>query len=134
MQKENKAPKKTREAGFTLLEIIAVLVIMSILAVVAVPKYFDLQEKARERAMETAVAEGISRINGYFAKQVLSGSMPGEINYTTENLGSFMGDFTLEIGNGDANATGPISITVKGIGTAVLDMVRTTTVQRPGSF
>ena len=61
------------ESGFTLLEIIAVLVILSILAVVALPRYFNLQSQARDKAMQTAMAEAIGRVNGYFAEQVLSG-------------------------------------------------------------
>jgi prepilin-type N-terminal cleavage/methylation domain-containing protein len=46
-----------RENGFTLLEIIAVLVILSILAAVAVPKYVSLDESARQRGIDAAVSE-----------------------------------------------------------------------------
>jgi len=86
-------------AGFTLLEIIAVLVIMGILAVVAVPKYFDLQSQARQKAMETAMAEAIGRVNSYFAEQVLNGAVPSEIDYDSPAddppLGTDLGDFEL---------------------------------------
>jgi prepilin-type N-terminal cleavage/methylation domain-containing protein len=46
--------------GFTLLEIIAVMVILSILAAIAVPKYVSLDESARQRAIDA----GISELNG----------------------------------------------------------------------
>ena len=49
-----------RENGFTLLEIIAVMVILSILAAVAVPKYVSVDESARQKALEA----GISELNG----------------------------------------------------------------------
>lgn len=95
-----KYTKKTpfgNDHGFTLLEIIAVLVILSILAVVAVPKYFDLQEQARDKAIQVAMAEGIGRINGYFAEQVLAGVLPDDIVYSATTLGTDLGDFSMAV-------------------------------------
>ena len=74
--KGTKNPLKNEE-GFTLIEIIAVLVIMGILAAVAVPKFFDLQTRAREKAVYTAVSELKVRINQHFASELLDGKTNG---------------------------------------------------------
>jgi prepilin-type N-terminal cleavage/methylation domain-containing protein len=127
-------------SGFTLLEIIAVIVILSIIAVVAVPRYFDLQEEARNKTIKTALAEGIGRVNGHFAKALLTGSMPWQVDLRAEVIGADMGDFTLTTGPGaeGVNSKSAVAdefwIQVEGkIGTPLAGATASRILPRPGS-
>lgn len=71
--------RMTNQDGFTLVEIIAVLILLGILAAVAVPKYFDLTAEAEEKALDAAVSELNARENMAWGKLKLSSG-----GYTTD--------------------------------------------------
>jgi prepilin-type N-terminal cleavage/methylation domain-containing protein len=64
----------TNEKGFTLIEIIAVLVILGILAAVAIPKYISMMDQSRLSAAQTAIAEVKAQCSNYYASQMLTGA------------------------------------------------------------
>jgi prepilin-type N-terminal cleavage/methylation domain-containing protein len=61
----------TGQQGFTLIEIIAVLVILGILSAVAVPKYMDMQNEARQKGLESLVSAAQSNLHMLYGKQLL---------------------------------------------------------------
>jgi prepilin-type N-terminal cleavage/methylation domain-containing protein len=60
--------------GFTLIELIAVIVVLAILAGVALPKYFDYSAQARESACKGALGGFRAGIANYYANSAISGS------------------------------------------------------------
>lgn len=57
--------------GFTLVELVMIIVILGILAAVAVPKYFDLQAEAKVSAEKGVVGGVRAGIYTYFAQNKL---------------------------------------------------------------
>ena len=68
---QTKPQLHTSKSGFTLIEVIAVLVILAVLAAVAIPRYLSLIDEARTRALEGAVAAGLSHASLTYGRLAL---------------------------------------------------------------
>lgn len=90
---------KTRQLGFTLIELVIVLVVVAILAAIAIPKYVDMS------------ATSLS-----VAKQAMSGAVKSALAiYVSENAGSYptVTQLASTMPEGTASSTG-ISVLIDG--------------------
>jgi prepilin-type N-terminal cleavage/methylation domain-containing protein len=74
---DNMIDQIRNKKGFTLVEVIAVLVILGILAAVAVPKFFDMQDSARKKGFAGCIAVLNGEVKLAFANNLLNAGPDG---------------------------------------------------------
>ena len=82
---QTKQQQNASKSGFTLIEVIAVLVILAVLAAVAIPRYISLIDDARDQALNGAVAAGLSHASLAYGRLALqTGQAPTAAAVATE--------------------------------------------------
>ena len=122
--KKRKSILTNSQGGFTLIEIIAVLVILGLLSAVAVPKYMDVLDQARAKSARAAIAETKSRLYSAYAQYLLvnDGSVPNNIN----TLCKFINDPSILPTNGNGNVPmgSDYTVNLKNNGTITVTAVQ----------
>lgn len=65
---------KRNRRGFSLVELIAVVVVLAVLAAVAVPKFFNYSTKAKESSVKSTLAATRSAIANFYADAAANGT------------------------------------------------------------
>ena len=63
-----------KKRGFTLIELVMVIVIIGILAAIAIPKFIDLRNDAKRAACDSNIGTVRAALASYYAKSAIAGT------------------------------------------------------------
>ena len=100
---------RSPSAGFTLIELMVVIVITAILASIAVPAYTNSVRKSRRTEAKTALLDLAAREERYFATQNIYSSSPSALAYGSGAVPISVGSYysITSISSSPASATTP---------------------------
>ncbi len=76
---------KQKQAGFTIVELLIVVVVIAILAAITIVSYNGIQNRAAESAVQSDLRNAMSKFQAYKA---INGTFPANSDSTTDGLGA----------------------------------------------
>lgn len=98
---------KTGRRGFTLVELIVVIVVLAILAGIAIPRYVDYSARAKEAAARGTLGAVRSAIGNFFQQQMVAGSARYPTLAELQAVGTVMAE------NISGNPYAPAKLTIR---------------------
>lgn len=112
MNLSSRIVRRRSQQGFTLIELIAVIVIIGVISAVAAPKFMGLKTEAENRAAMQAVAEAQNRLTHQYAIRLMNPEADAnDLSGILASVSTDAGDYRLSF----AVAGSEVEITATGV-------------------